>query len=101
MPNEESVDHVGGGEWGLMETLRDAAEEARAVVNRYVFGGVLMTASAAAVLLRRLLPERHAFLPDHDTIWALARVQARALASVCGVTVAAVVRGGRRLARLL
>jgi 1-acyl-sn-glycerol-3-phosphate acyltransferase len=89
MPNEDSVEYVSGGEWGLMEALRDAAEEARAIVNRYVFGGALITASAAAVLLRRLLPERHPFLPDHDTIWALAKVQARALASVCGVTVAA------------
>ncbi len=89
MPNEDSVENVGASEWGLIEVLRDAAGEARAVVNRYVFGGVLTTAGAAAVLLRRLLPERHPFLPDHDTIWALAKVQARALAGVCGVTVAA------------
>lgn len=91
MPNDHVVEGAGAsqGGWGILDTLREAAVEARTVANRYIFGGVLSTTSAATMLMRRLLPERHALLPDHDTIWALARVQARALASVCGVTVAA------------
>jgi 1-acyl-sn-glycerol-3-phosphate acyltransferase len=91
MPNDDIVEEANAphGERGILDTLRDAAVDVRTVANRYIFGGVLSTTSAATMLLRRLLPERHPLLPDHDTIWALARVQARALAGVCGVTVAA------------
>lgn len=89
MPNDSFAGNTDNAGTGLLAMLHDVAVEARAVANRYIFGSVLTTAGAAAMLMRRVLPERHALLPDHDTIWTLARMQARAVASVCGVTVAA------------
>jgi len=79
----------------LLAAVRTAAEELRSIANRYVFRGVLATSGVAAVLLQRLLPERHAILPDHGTIWDLAKLQSHVLARLCGVSVT--VQGRERL----
>jgi 1-acyl-sn-glycerol-3-phosphate acyltransferase len=56
---------------------------------------VLTTSGIAAALLHRLLPERHPVLPDHGTLWELAKFQSGVLARLCGVAVT--VQGRERL----
>jgi 1-acyl-sn-glycerol-3-phosphate acyltransferase len=79
----------------LLAAVLGVAADARSIANRYLFRGMMGTSAVAAIVLQRLLPERHPVLPDHDTIWGLVKLQAYALARVCGVTVT--VRGRQRL----
>jgi 1-acyl-sn-glycerol-3-phosphate acyltransferase len=95
MRDTERAAGVVGAEFPLLTAVRTAAEELRPIVNRFVVRGVLATSGIAAALLHRLLPERHPFLPDHGTLWELAKLQSGVLARLCGVAVT--VQGRERL----
>ena len=95
MPDTERAAEIVESESTILETVRAAAEELRSFANRLVFRGVLATSGVAAVLLHRLLPERHPILPDHGTLWDLAKLQSHALARLCGIAVT--VQGRERL----
>jgi 1-acyl-sn-glycerol-3-phosphate acyltransferase len=83
-------------EGALRALARSVAADARSVAGRYLVPGVLATSALAALVLRRILPERHTFLPDHGSLWSFAKLQSRALVRLCGATVT--VRGRERLA---
>ncbi len=86
-----------GSEATLLTAVRTAALELRSIANRLMFRGALATSGVAAVLLHRLLPERHPILPDHGTLWDLAKLHSGVLARLCGVAVT--VQGRERLSR--
>lgn len=96
MPHTESVTDAAWHDDTLLAAVRNAAADARAIANRYVFSGMLATSGLASLILRRILPERHGVLPDHGTLWALLKLQSQFLSRFCGVRVA--VHGRERLA---
>jgi 1-acyl-sn-glycerol-3-phosphate acyltransferase len=61
--------------------------ELRFVANRHLFRTMLAGSGAAAVVMHRVFPQRHWLLPDRRTVWWFAKLQARNLARLCGVTV--------------
>jgi 1-acyl-sn-glycerol-3-phosphate acyltransferase len=79
----------------LFTVGRHLVADARFIANGLILRGLLATSGIAVVLLHRFLPERHSVLPDHQTLWALTKLQARALTVICGVAVD--VRGTERL----
>jgi 1-acyl-sn-glycerol-3-phosphate acyltransferase len=95
MRDTERAAGVVGVEFPLLTAVRTAAEELRSIANRFVVRGVLATSGIAAALLHRLLPEQHPILPDHGTLWELAKFQSGVLARLCGVAVT--VQGRERL----
>jgi 1-acyl-sn-glycerol-3-phosphate acyltransferase len=64
--------------------------------NRHIFRAMLATSGAAAVAAHQILPRRHWLLPDSRSVWAFAKLQARNLARLVGVSVT--VRGSERIA---
>jgi len=63
--------------------------------GRHIFRTMLATSGAAAVLAHYVLPEKHWLLPDRESIWSFAKLQARNLARLVGVTVT--VHGAERV----
>ncbi len=94
MADSEDTDESPAGV--LLTLARSVAADARVLANRVVLRGALATSGVAALLLQRLLPERHPILPDHNTLWRLLKLQSHAVARICGVTIT--VRGRERLA---
>jgi len=66
---------------------RSLGAELRFAANRHIFRTMLATSGFAAVLMHRVLPRHHQFLPDRRTVWSFAKLQARNLARLCGVEV--------------
>src|SRR5262245_23512415 len=80
----EELDASFGHEHGADRSL---AAELRFVANRCIFTTLLATSGFEAVVMHRVLPRRHAILPDRRTVWSFAKLQARNLARLCGVEV--------------
>ena len=61
-------------------TLEAERWRARALLNRWIFRGMLFSMGTIAVILHRVLPSK-------SVAWAFARLSARNLARLCGVRV--------------
>jgi 1-acyl-sn-glycerol-3-phosphate acyltransferase len=83
-------------EASFIHWLTKLAADLHFTVNRHIFRTMLATSGAAAVLMHRFFPRDHWLLPDERTVWSFAKLQARNLARLCGVTVE--VRGLERIA---
>lgn len=62
------------------QTLEAERWRARALINRWIFRGMLFSMGTIAVVLHRVLPSK-------SVAWAFARMSARNLARLCGVRV--------------
>jgi 1-acyl-sn-glycerol-3-phosphate acyltransferase len=71
------------------------ASDVRFRASRHIFRTMLGTSGAAAVLAHYVLPKKHWLLPDRRSIWSFAKLQARNLARLVGVTVT--VRGAEKI----
>jgi 1-acyl-sn-glycerol-3-phosphate acyltransferase len=96
MQERDTHGYATEAEGALRALARSVAADARSVASRYLVPGMLATSGLAALVLRRVLPERHPVLPDHGSLWSLVKLQSRAVVHLCGVTVT--VRGRERLA---
>ncbi len=65
---------------GLAESARGERQRVRAVLNRFIFRGMLFTMGAITVVLHRVLSRK-------SVAWSFARLSARNLARACGVHV--------------
>lgn len=65
---------------GELAASRTARWRARALINRWIFRGMLFSMGTIAVILHRVLPWK-------GVAWAFARLSARNLARLCGVRV--------------
>lgn len=73
----------------------DSHADLRFRANRHIFRMMLATSGAVAVLAHTILPKSHWLLPDRRSVWSFAKLQARNLARLVGVTVT--VRGAERI----
>ncbi len=96
MQESDTKGDVTEGAGALLALARSVADDARSVASRYLVPGMLATSGLTALVLRRILPERHSLLPDHGSLWKLVKLQSHALVRLCGVAVT--VRGRERLA---